>query len=277
MATRGRGRPATRRGQATGPVTSLDRGLLLLTALSEADGLTLSDLAQRVGLAPSTVHRLLATLEQRCFVQQDETSQRWTVGVAAFTVGSAFLRERKLATAGRPVMQALMQEVGETVNLGVADEGEVVYVTQVESHAPMRAFFRPGRRAPMHSSAIGKALLAEISDAALRDILQHHGLPRFTERTIDSPAGLRSALDQVRARGWAVDDEEHTPGMRCVAATVHDEYGAPIAAVSLSGPSVRLTETRLGELGARIVRAAAEITGRLGGRAPSSPRAAAAP
>jgi IclR family acetate operon transcriptional repressor len=132
----------------------------------------------------------------------------------------------------------------------------------------MRAFFRPGRRAPMHASAIGKAMLAERDDATLTDYLHKKGMPRFTEKTIVDPAALRHELAQVRERGWAVDDEEHTVGMRCVAATIHNEHGEVIAGVSLSGPSVRVTQGRLGELGARVVQAANEITVQIGGTVP---------
>jgi IclR family acetate operon transcriptional repressor len=267
--TREAGKGAQRRTAAQGgQVQSLDRALSILERLADADGMTLTDLAQSVGLAPSTTHRLLTTLQQRRFADFDEEYGFWVIGVSAFNVGNAFLRNRRIITLGRPVMRRLMEDVGETVNLAVEDKDELVYVTQFESHAPMRAFFRPGRRAPMHASAIGKAMLAERDDATLTDYLHKKGMPRFTEKTIVDPAALRHELAQVRERGWAVDDEEHTVGMRCVAATIHNEHGEVIAGVSLSGPSVRVTQGRLGELGARVVQAANEITVQIGGTVP---------
>ncbi len=255
-------------------VQSLARALTILERLAEVDGLTLTDLALRVGLAPSTAHRLLMTLEQRRFVHFDEDGGRWSVGVQAFTVGGAFLRGRKVVVIGRPVMRRLMDEVGETVNMAVEDAGEVVYVAQVESHAPMRAFFRSGTRAPIHSSAVGKALLAAMPEDKVADILHRRGLPRFTPNTVDTPARLKAELAEVRRRGWAVDDEEHTIGMRCVAAAIYDEFGEPLAGVSVSGPTVRITDNRLAELGAMVVRAAAEITAESGGRVPDERLAA---
>ncbi|MEO3428999.1 HTH-type transcriptional regulator BhcR [Pelagibius sp. CAU 1746] len=255
-------------GKGGGQVQSLDRALSILERLAGADGMTLTDLAQSVGLAPSTTHRLLTTLQQRHFADFDEEYGVWVIGVGAFNVGNAFLRNRRLVTLGRPVMRRLMEDVGETVNLAVEDQNELVYVTQFESHAPMRAFFRPGRRAPMHASAVGKAMLAEIDDAALTALLHRKGMPRFTDKTIVDPTALRAELAKTRARGWGVDDEEHTVGMRCVAATIHNEHGEVIAGVSVSGPSVRVTETRLGELGARVVQAAKEITEQIGGVVP---------
>lgn len=267
--TREAGKGALRKSAAQGgQVQSLDRALSILERLAEADGMTLTDLAQSVGLAPSTTHRLLTTLQQRRFADFDEEYGLWVIGVGAFNVGNAFLRNRRIVTLGRPVMRRLMEDVGETVNLAVEDQNELVYVTQFESHAPMRAFFRPGRRAPMHASAVGKAMLAEIDDAALTDLLHRKGMPRFTDKTIVDPSALRAELVKTRERGWGLDDEEHTVGMRCVAATIHNEHGEVIAGVSVSGPSVRVTETRLGELGAKVVQAANQITEQIGGLVP---------
>ena len=275
--TRDASRAAGRKGAAVGTkgagqVQSLDRALSILERLAEADGMTLTDLAQSVGLAPSTTHRLLTTLQQRRFADFDEEYGVWVIGVGAFNVGNAFLRNRRIVSLGRPVMRRLMEDVGETVNLAVEDQNELVYVTQFESHAPMRAFFRPGRRAPMHASAVGKAMLAEMDDATVTELLHRKGMPRFTDKTLIDPAALRAELVRVRERGWAVDDEEHTVGMRCVAATIHNEHAEVIAGVSLSGPSVRVTETRLGELGARVVKAANEITEQIGGIVPRGRR-----
>ncbi|MGD1878648.1 MAG: IclR family transcriptional regulator [Kiloniellaceae bacterium] len=251
-----------------GQVQSLDRALSILERLAAADGMPQPDQAQSVGLAPSPTHRLLTTLQQRRFADFDEEYSVWVIGVGAFNVGNAFLRNRRIVTLGRPVMRRLMEDVGETVNLAVEDQNELVYVTQFESHAPMRAFFRPGRRAPMHASAVGKAMLAEMDEATVAALLHRKGMPRFTDKTLVDPAALRAELVRVRERGWAVDDEEHTVGMRCVAATIHNEHGEVIAGVSLSGPSVRVTEARLGELGARVVRAANQITEQIGGTIP---------
>src|SRR3546814_11504599 len=105
----------------------------------------------------------------------------------------------------------------------------------------------------MHASAVGKAMLAEIDDTVLTEVLHQKGMPRFTEKTIVDPAALRRALARIRERGWAVDDEEHTVGMRCVAATTHNETGAVLPWVSVSGTSQRVTATRLGAPGARGV------------------------
>lgn len=271
-----------KRGRAAGkaapaPSQSLTRGLLLLERLAEAGhGLQLVDLAQRAGLPASTTHRLLATLEQLQYVQQDSALGQWSIGVKAFTVGSAFAHHIDFIERARPFMHRLMEQSGETVNLAVEDQGQAVFVAQVECHEMMRMIVRLGSRAPLHASGVGKALLAAMDEAGVAAVLHRHGLPRFTEHTLTSPAGLRQALETVRKQGYAFDDEEHAVGLRCVAASIHDAQGEILAALSLSGPRARLPDERIAELGALVVRTAAEATSALGGRLPSWRRSAAA-
>jgi IclR family acetate operon transcriptional repressor len=265
-----RGRPRAFKlvADGGGSVQAIDRGLAVLAMIANADGLTLTDLAQRVGLAPSTAHRILASLEAHRFVQHDEQRGLWLIGVGAFEVGTAFLRNRRLAGIGRVVMHDLMEQTGETVNLGIEDGGEVVFISQVESHVALRAFFRAGSRAAIHASGVGKALLAQFPEERVKQILHKRGLAKFTERTLVSPADLFRQLEEIRRRGFAIDDEERNLGMRCVAAPIFNEYGEAIAAVSVSGPTVRMTPERAAEFGPLVQRAAQEITASIGGKIP---------
>jgi IclR family acetate operon transcriptional repressor len=265
-----RGRPRSMRvgAETGGSVQAIDRGLAVLGIISASDGLTLTDLSQRAGLAPSTAHRILSSLEAHQFVDHDEERGLWLIGVGAFEVGSAFLRNRRLAGIGRLVMHQLMETTGETVNLGIEDAGEVVFISQIESHSALRAFFRAGSRAPIHASGVGKALLAEMPEPRVKEILYKRGLPRFSERTLVAPADLFRELASIRDSGWAVDDEERNLGMRCVAAAIFNEYGEAIAGVSVSGPTVRITPDRARELGPMVKRAADDITASIGGHAP---------
>ena len=250
-------------------VKSLVRALTLLNRLASTDeGASLSEVAQQVGLSPSTAHRLLTTLEQERYVHFDPERRLWSVGMQAFMAGSAFLRTRSLAGAARPHMRALMEESAETVNLAVEDQCEAVYLAQVESRQMMRAFARPGGRAPMHCSGVGKAMLSAMPDAAVGKILQRSGLPRLTANTIGDTVALREDLARVRERGWALDDQEHAVGLRCIAAVIFDEKSEPIAAISVSGPMVRISDERVPLLGDAVRRKAAAITAQLGGIAP---------
>jgi IclR family acetate operon transcriptional repressor len=253
-----------------GQVQSLSRGLVLLETVAEIeDGVTLSDLAMQVGLAPSTTHRLLNTLELRGFLQHDAELGRWHIGVRAFHIGNAFLNGRDFVAQSRPFLVRLMEQSGETANLGVEDEGEAVMLAQVQCREMMRMMVPLGSRSPMHASGIGKALLATMSEAQVTAILHRRGLTAITEHSVRSPEALRKELEQTRARGWAYDDEEHAIGLRCVAATLHDELGQAVAGISLSGPRSRIPDERVPSLGQLVADIAAEATRTLGGRPPA--------
>ena len=248
-------------------VQSLVRALSILNALAESDdGMTLTEIAQQVNLPPSTAHRLLTTMQHERFVSFDSERTLWFVGVQAFSVGNAFTKNRNLSQIARPYMRALMEDSGETVNLAVPDSGEVIFLSQVECRKMMRALVTPGRRALMHCSGVGKALLAFLPDEELRAVVLQHGLPKITERTLITQAALEQDLERIRQRGYALDDEEHAVGLRCVAGIVRDETGQPIAALSLSGPVARIPNDHIEQLGLKVRRVCADLSREYGGK-----------
>ncbi|MEP6655697.1 MAG: IclR family transcriptional regulator C-terminal domain-containing protein [Betaproteobacteria bacterium] len=252
-----------------GTVQSLLRAIALLEILAEDDeGYRLVDLAARAGLSTSTTHRLLTTLEQKQFVQFSRDSSLWFVGVRCFSIGAAFARRRHFATLALPLMRRLRDQTGETVNLGVLDQGDVVFLTQMESREVMRAITRPGGRSPLPCTAMGQALLSLMPEPEIAEILHRHGLPRRTPNSIVRLTALHQVLAAARAQGYAVDDEENAVGLRCVAAVIFDEFRSPYGAVSIAGPTVRVTLRRLPELGAQAIAAAREITQVTGGLLP---------
>lgn len=257
---RRRGRPPSMGADSGSEVQSLDRAIFILEIVSSADGVILSEIARRAELPNSTVHRLLATLQKRGLVDHDPASGLWTVGVGLFRIGAAYLRIRKLPDIGRPVIRELLGEVGETVNLSMLDGVELVCVAQAESHAPVRAFFRLGRRLPIHASAAGKAILAASEANARRERINALDLERFTPNTLVTQKALLADLAEVGRQGFAVDDEEQTLGMRCVAAAIRGEWGEPVGAISISAPSVRMPPERLQSAGARVKTAADRLT-----------------
>lgn len=257
--------PRTDSPAAAGHAQALSRGLALLEALAATEGgLTLTALATRLDLPAPTAHRLLATLEQAGFAQQDAHGA-WRIGVRAFRVGSAFLEQRNLSAEALPYLRRLMEQSGETANLAVPSEGEVVFIAQVQCRELMRMSAKLGARAPLHASGAGKAILAAMAPGVLQRELGGRPLARHTERTIVERAALAAELEATRARGYAVDDEEHAPGLRCVAAPIVDEHGQPWAALSLAGPTSRLTRARVPALGALVAATAREATAALGG------------
>jgi IclR family acetate operon transcriptional repressor len=264
---RQRGRPrAFNAPQETASVQSLDRALRILAIVAEGAGLSLSEIANTSGVPAPTAYRMLTTLEAHGMVEFDKTNQLWSVGVETYRMGSAFLRGRKLVDRARIIMQDLMEKTGETANLGVAEDDCVVFVSQVETHQAIRAFFRPGTRSPFHASGIGKAVLAHLDGDRVAAIARRTGLEAFTEKTLATLPALSHDLAGIRARGWAIDDEERNEGMRCVAAAIFNEFGEPVGGVSVSGPTVRVTPERAAAIGPQVEEAARQITAMIGGR-----------
>jgi IclR family acetate operon transcriptional repressor len=264
-----RGRTPGKPGAATVQVQSLTRGLSLLEALARAEGgLTLTDLAQRVELAPSTAHRLLATLEKMGYVYQGGELGRWYVGLQAFTVGTSFLANRDFVAQSHPYMRRLMEQSGETANLGILDGTDAVFIDQVQCREMMRTIVKLGSRVPLHASGVGKAIFAALPDDEIEAILKVKGLPRITANTITSPETMWAAIRVIRQRGWSFDDEEHALSTRCVAAPIYNEHAEVLGAISVAGPSSRLPDERIKQLGPLVAHIAEDLTHRLGGKWP---------
>lgn len=264
-----RGRMPSKPGVATGQVQSLTRGLSILESLARAEGgLTLTDVAQRVGLPPSTTHRLLSTLEKMGYVFQAGDLGLWYVGLQAFTVGSSFLAARDWVAQSHPYMRRLMEQAGETANLAILDGSEAVFIDQVQCRETMRTIVRLGSRVPLHASGVGKAIFAALPDEHIEAILKVRGLPRITDTTITSPEIMWASLRVIRQRGFSFDDEEHLVGTRCVASPIYDEHAEVLGAISLAGPVSRLPDTRIKQLGPLVAHTAEEITRKVGGRWP---------
>jgi IclR family acetate operon transcriptional repressor len=266
---RARGRPRTVDSEAqSGKVQALDRAVVLLRTLARDGKATLSELAERSEMPASSAHRLLVTLESHGLVEFGEQTQDWTIGVEAFRIGSAFVQRSNLVDISRDVMHRLVRETGETANLAIPDDGEVVFLSQVDTQNPIRAFFRAGTRVHMHSSGIGKALLSEFDADRVQRIAKARGLPRFTDKTLTTADALVADLAETRRRGWSFDDEERFSGMRCIAAPIFNSFAEAVAGVSISGPAVRFEDIRVAEMGEAVRRAADEITRLTGGTAP---------
>ena len=254
---------------AGGQVQSLTRGLTLLELIADSHGsVALTELAQQAGLPNSTTHRLLSTMQQQGFVRQVGDLGLWTIGAHAFVVGSSFLQSRNLLALVHPVLRSLMEQSGETVNLAVLDlsDHQAVIIDQVQCTQLMRMSAPIGGKLPMHASGAGKAFLAHLGDEQVTALLHQKGLHYYTPKTLMSPQSLKENLALVRKAGFSFDDEEHALGLRCVAAPIYDEHGEAFAALSISGPIARMTDDRITELGARVIREARQVTLAYSGR-----------
>lgn len=223
-------------------------------------------LADETEQSPATVYRILVTLEGRGLVEFDHEEQLWYIGPRAFVIGARFLRRTSLVDRARPIMRRLMEATGETANLGIEKEGKVLFLSQVETHASIRAFFPPGTLSPMHASGIGKALLAHMHSDQLDRFLAATDLQAFTEHSITGRAELLDNLRVIRDRGYSVDNEEKNDGMRCIAAPVFDTNQEAVAGISVSGPTSRVSQAAIQRLSRPVIEAAHDLTLAIGGR-----------
>lgn len=266
---RARGRPRgwdDKTSQNT--IKSLDRAMEVFEFLSEAQGKALSTIAMQMGQSPATVYRILVTLEGRGLVEFDAQDQTWHIGAKAFVIGARFLRRTSLVDRARPILRKLMNDTGETANLGAERDGSVLFLSQVETHSNIRAFFPPGSLSPMHSSGIGKALLAEMAKDDFAQWAQGRRLEQFTPHTIGDIDALIVDLARIRARGFSIDGEEKNLGMRCIAAPVFDVNAEAVAGISVSGPTSRVGEGDVARLSNAVMEAAEALSDAIGGQAP---------
>lgn len=220
-----------------GGVQSLRRAIRLLEHTADAGGtIALSALARGVDLPLASVHRLARTLVSAGYLRQ-EPSLEYALGARLIRLGD--VAGRQLARGAKPYLQELVERTGETANLAILDGDEVVYVAQAPSPHAMRMFTEVGRRVLPHCTAVGKALLAELSDDEVLDLLARTGMPALTPRTVTEPGPLLAELARVRRTGYAVDNGEQEVSVRCLAAALPG--AATRAAVSVSGPEGRLT------------------------------------
>jgi IclR family acetate operon transcriptional repressor len=238
-------------------IRAVDRVVDVLDALRDRPrGASLAQLAEAVGLPRSSAFRYLATLEARGYVERDGSE-------AVYRLGPVFGSRSRwdVAAVARPLLEELRDRFQETINLGVLDGNAVAYLEIVESPMAIRFSARPGDRNAIHSTALGKALAAQLGDAEVRRILTAEGMAPVTRRTITDEERYLSDLEGVRRRGYALDDGENEEGGGCVAVAVR---GANVpAAISLSAPASRLSPERVAEVAAALREAAARLAERL--------------
>ncbi len=267
---RARGRPKAwddKTDQNT--IKSLDRALDVLARLGDLEEATLSGLASDLGQSPATIYRVLTTYRAHGFTEFDPTRQVWSIGAGAFLTGAKFMRRTSMVERARPHLRALMEATEETANLGVAKDADVLFLSQSETFHAIRAFFPPGTLSPMHASGIGKALLAEWPQKRVEAMLAARKPEQFTAFTLVTRDALLDDLRETQNRGYSFDAEEKNIGMRCIAAPVFDVYGDAVAGLSISGPVARITDARIGEIGALVRAGADALTRELGGVPPA--------
>lgn len=247
------------------PIAVLTRALDLLDALEEGAALSLTEASARTGINKSTAFRILANLEARGYVARDATG-RYGLGLRLAHLGTRMAEGLDLRTQARPLLYALRAESAETVNLAVPGEEGIIYIDIVESERGLRMAAAVGAQDDFHSTALGKAMLAYLPPERLDTLLARGRLERKTANTITRAGLLRAEFRRIRARGYAIDDEENEAGARCVGAPIFDHVGRIAGAVSVSGPASRLPPERLPKLAEALRAVSREISARLGHR-----------
>ncbi|MFC3863160.1 IclR family transcriptional regulator [Deinococcus antarcticus] len=252
-----------RSGEA-GSVRTLERGLSVLSALAQSGEATLTQLAREVNLSASTTYRLLETLRQQGYVEWEEHTGLFRVGLLAYQVGAAFSVRSALLSAAQPQMQALVDDLNETANLAVRHAGEAVYLHQVQARQMMRMFTQVGAAAPLHCSGVGKVLTAWLPEEEVLRLLGAGPYPAYTPHSLTGYSALTRELGLVRAQGYALDDEERELGVRCLATPIRDARGDVIASLSVSAPTSRFPKRNIPEMLERVRTASQGISARLG-------------
>jgi DNA-binding IclR family transcriptional regulator len=262
------------RSSAAAPLTvdpyqlqSLDRAVSVLELLADSEGpLALAEVCERMDLHKSTAHRALMALERTGLIERTPEN-RFRLGLKLYELGNRAVEQIDLRARVHPWFRKLSAQVGETVHLGVLQKTTVVYLDKVEpNNRRVWLESRIGASNPVYCTAMGKAILAFLPDAEAAAIIARIRFVRYTPRTLCTAEALERSLERVRRRGYAIDDEEVECGVRCIGAPILNESGRPVAAVSVSGPSSRITQQSVPGIAERLLRCCREISASLGTR-----------
>ncbi|GAA0313104.1 IclR family transcriptional regulator [Kineococcus aurantiacus] len=259
------GTPGTADGPRTSPVQSVDRAVTILEVLAELGESGVTEISQRLDVHKSTAFRLVTALESRGLVEQVGDRGKYRLGMAVVRLAGAVTEQLDVARRARPACEALAAATGETVNLAVADGDAAINVDQVRGTSSVVTRNWVGERTPLHATSSGKVLMAFCPPVRAAGLTER--LRRFTDATVVRGRDLEEALGKIAVDGYAVTQEELEVGLNAVAAPVRGADGTVLAALSVSGPSYRLTPERLLEVAPEVVAAAETASANLGWRA----------
>jgi DNA-binding IclR family transcriptional regulator len=246
-------------------INSIIRASHILKCLSGAKThFKISELARHLSLDRSTTYRILLSLERTGFVEKDEKAGTYSLGLAAFEIGNAYLRQTDLIQVSKPIMADLAQTVQETVHLAVLSDTEIVYVDKVDSPRSLGVMSKIGQRGPVYCTALGKTLLAFQPEDEQSRIIHKIRLTPLTPRTITSKQRLVEELKAIRKQGYSLDHREIEEEVECIGAPIRDHLGNVIAALSISGPQRKIETPQEKHFISEVVKAAVLISSRLG-------------
>ncbi|MCC3717780.1 DNA-binding transcriptional regulator KdgR [Rouxiella badensis] len=245
-------------------VSSVLKVFGILQALGDEREIGITELSQRVMMSKSTVYRFLQTMKSLGYVDQEGESEKYTLTLKLFELGAKALQNVDLIRSADIQMRELSRLTRETIHLGALDEDGIVYIHKIDSMYNLRMHSRIGRRNPLHSTAIGKVLLAWGEQNDVQAILAEMQFTRSTENTLMDVPSLVKVLEQVREQGYGEDNEEQEQGLRCIAVPVFDRFGVVVAGLSISFPTIRFSEESKQDYVAMLHTAARNISEQLG-------------
>jgi len=246
-------------------IQAVDRALRILDLFDEHHTeLKITDISNRIGLHKSTVHSLLKTLQAHGYIEQNPENGKYKLGLKLVERGNLVLNSLDIRTVAKRHLLDLSHQTGLTVHLVILDGKEGVYIDKVEGTSGVVMYSRIGRRVPIHSSAVGKVLVAFQSQEVIRDILDGYEFVPHTPNTITNERDFLMELEKVRSLGYAIDNQENEPGVQCVAVPVRDHLGQVAAAISMSSPVVGIQKERLEHMIVLLKQTADEVSRKLG-------------
>jgi DNA-binding IclR family transcriptional regulator len=243
--------------------TSLIKSMEILELLVKAGEMGVSNISREKKLNRSNVHRILATFEFLGYVEKNSNNKKYGPSLRLFELGSLIIQRNGLIKVAHPFLERLGSKFGETINLAVLDKGEIIYIFKVESLEALRMDLAIGRRVPAYCTALGKVLLAGLSEEEFNNYIKQTRFNKKTQNTL-SKEGLRKQVAEISERGFAIDDEELYLGIRCIAVPIRNHLGKIIAAISVAGPSTRMTLEKLDSAKKPIADTALKISKQLG-------------
>ena len=246
-------------------VQSVERTLSILEVLAEnREGLGVTEISEKVGLHKSTVYRLLATLIYKGYVIQDIETNKYKTTFKLFELGNKRIEKMDILSASKPYTKKLMERVNEVVHLVVREGNMIVYIDKVEADNTIRMASSIGKRNPMYCTSVGKAILAHLPSQEVEEVWANSKIEKRTNNTITDFQELKKELAIIRERGFAVDNEENEFGVRCIGAPIFNRFGQIEGAISISGPTIRLTEEKIAAMADEVKMCSEQISKELG-------------
>lgn len=249
-------------------VSSVIKGFRILSLFRNHDELGVTEIAQAMGMAKGSVYRFLTSLKRLGLLEQNPQNERYRPAVGLLELSSIYMAHLDWHGVVRPLIGALSVQIGETVHLAIREDTHVVYIDKIEGQQSLRMVSRIGLRRPAHCTGTGKAMLAALNDQEIWELYRGKELERCTQHTITDLEALVREIGLCRQRVYSVDAEENELGIICIGAAIRDQHGNAVAAISASGPTVRLCGLIVEEIGQQVAATAREASRRLGCRPP---------